>query len=136
MEQEWRARQDSNLRPSAPEADALSTELQARERPSYPALSEPHAVEDALAEHAQALELLDRRRLRPVRAQQDGHGLAADVDEHHRELLARRDLPDFAGIEQRRLSSHEAATRRHHAIRDGDAHLPADESTDPLRRRF
>jgi hypothetical protein len=27
----WRARQDSNLRPSAPEADALSTELQARE---------------------------------------------------------------------------------------------------------
>ena len=26
----WRARQDSNLRPSAPEADALSTELQAR----------------------------------------------------------------------------------------------------------
>jgi hypothetical protein len=25
-----RARQDSNLRPSAPEADALSTELQAR----------------------------------------------------------------------------------------------------------
>jgi hypothetical protein len=25
----WRARQDSNLRPSAPEADALSTELQA-----------------------------------------------------------------------------------------------------------
>src|SRR5512140_2182293 len=28
----WRARQDSNLRPSAPEADALSTELQARAR--------------------------------------------------------------------------------------------------------
>ena len=28
----WRARQDSNLRPSAPEADALSTELQARGR--------------------------------------------------------------------------------------------------------
>ena len=27
---QWRARQDSNLRPSAPEADALSTELQAR----------------------------------------------------------------------------------------------------------
>ncbi len=27
----WRARQDSNLRPSAPEADALSTELQARD---------------------------------------------------------------------------------------------------------
>ena len=27
---DWRARQDSNLRPSAPEADALSTELQAR----------------------------------------------------------------------------------------------------------
>jgi hypothetical protein len=26
----WRARQDSNLRPSAPEADALSAELQAR----------------------------------------------------------------------------------------------------------
>ena len=26
----WRARQDLNLRPSAPEADALSTELQAR----------------------------------------------------------------------------------------------------------
>ena len=25
----WRARQDSNLRPSAPEADALSTELRA-----------------------------------------------------------------------------------------------------------
>jgi hypothetical protein len=32
---QWRARQDSNLRPSAPEADALSTELQARGRPSY-----------------------------------------------------------------------------------------------------
>ena len=32
----WRARQDSNLRPSAPEADALSTELQARGRRSYP----------------------------------------------------------------------------------------------------
>ena len=31
----WRARQDSNLRPSAPEADALSTELQARGRRSY-----------------------------------------------------------------------------------------------------
>jgi hypothetical protein len=31
---QWRARQDSNLRPSAPEADALSTELQARERES------------------------------------------------------------------------------------------------------
>ena len=31
----WRARQDSNLRPSAPEADALSTELQAREPRSY-----------------------------------------------------------------------------------------------------
>src|SRR3954467_7610371 len=31
----WRARQDSNLRPSAPEADALSTELQARERLGY-----------------------------------------------------------------------------------------------------
>ena len=30
-ENKWRARQDSNLRPSAPEADALSTELQARE---------------------------------------------------------------------------------------------------------
>ena len=28
---QWRARQDSNLRPSAPEADALSTELQARD---------------------------------------------------------------------------------------------------------
>src|SRR5947207_1325222 len=28
----WRARQDSNLRPSAPEADALSAELQARDR--------------------------------------------------------------------------------------------------------
>jgi hypothetical protein len=28
----WRARQDSNLRPSAPEADALSAELQARGR--------------------------------------------------------------------------------------------------------
>jgi hypothetical protein len=28
----WRARQDSNLRPSAPEADALSAELQARVR--------------------------------------------------------------------------------------------------------
>ena len=28
---QWRAREDSNLRPSAPEADALSTELQARE---------------------------------------------------------------------------------------------------------
>ncbi len=27
----WRARQDSNLRPSAPEADALSAELQARD---------------------------------------------------------------------------------------------------------
>ena len=27
---QWRARQDLNLRPSAPEADALSTELQAR----------------------------------------------------------------------------------------------------------
>ena len=33
----WRARQDSNLRPSAPEADALSTELQAREAPIIPA---------------------------------------------------------------------------------------------------
>ena len=32
----WRARQDSNLRPSAPEADALSTELQARGAESYP----------------------------------------------------------------------------------------------------
>ncbi len=32
---QWRARQDSNLRPSAPEADALSTELQAREPRSY-----------------------------------------------------------------------------------------------------
>src|SRR6059058_5187198 len=32
----WRARQDSNLRPSAPEADALSTELQARGPRSYP----------------------------------------------------------------------------------------------------
>ena len=31
----WRARQDSNLRPSAPEADALSTELQARGPRSY-----------------------------------------------------------------------------------------------------
>ena len=31
----WRATQDSNLRPSAPEADALSTELQAREPRSY-----------------------------------------------------------------------------------------------------
>jgi AcrR family transcriptional regulator len=31
-----RARQDSNLRPSAPEADALSTELQAREAPMIP----------------------------------------------------------------------------------------------------
>src|SRR4051812_40883350 len=35
----WRARQDSNLRPSAPEADALSTELQAREPRSYPVTS-------------------------------------------------------------------------------------------------
>ena len=34
----WRARQDSNLRPSAPEADALSTELQARS-PMIPARS-------------------------------------------------------------------------------------------------
>ena len=32
---QWRARQDLNLRPSAPEADALSTELQARGRRSY-----------------------------------------------------------------------------------------------------
>ena len=32
----WRARQDSNLRPSAPEADALSTELQAHEWPMIP----------------------------------------------------------------------------------------------------
>ena len=32
-----RARQDSNLRPSAPEADALSTELQAREGRMIPA---------------------------------------------------------------------------------------------------
>ena len=32
---QWRARQDSNLRPSAPEADALSTELQARGPRSY-----------------------------------------------------------------------------------------------------
>ena len=33
----WRARQDSNLRPSAPEADALSAELQARgHHPSSP----------------------------------------------------------------------------------------------------
>src|SRR3954452_4878767 len=34
---QWRARQDSNLRPSAPEADALSTELQAREARMIPA---------------------------------------------------------------------------------------------------
>jgi hypothetical protein len=33
-----RARQDSNLRPSAPEADALSTELQAREASMIPAV--------------------------------------------------------------------------------------------------
>jgi hypothetical protein len=32
----WRARQDSNLRPSAPEADALSAELQARETSIIP----------------------------------------------------------------------------------------------------
>ena len=32
----WRARQDSNLRPSAPEADALSTELRARDGSAYP----------------------------------------------------------------------------------------------------
>ena len=29
---QWRARQDSNLRPLGPEPNALSTELQARER--------------------------------------------------------------------------------------------------------
>ena len=33
---QWRARQDSNLRPSAPEADALSAELQARGSGSVP----------------------------------------------------------------------------------------------------
>lgn len=32
----WRAREDSNLRPSAPQADALSTELRAREEELYP----------------------------------------------------------------------------------------------------
>ena len=32
----WRAGQDSNLRPSAPEADALSTELPARGERVYP----------------------------------------------------------------------------------------------------
>src|SRR3954447_24377500 len=31
----WRARQDSNLRPLGPEPNALSTELQARERQGY-----------------------------------------------------------------------------------------------------
>ena len=41
---QWRARQDSNLRPSAPEADALSTELQARERRWYSTSANPATV--------------------------------------------------------------------------------------------
>src|SRR5215212_5825239 len=41
----WRARQDSNLRPSAPEADALSTELQAPSPDdTYPGSDRPSGV--------------------------------------------------------------------------------------------
>ena len=38
IEKSWRAREDSNLRPPAPQADALSTELRAREPKIIPEL--------------------------------------------------------------------------------------------------
>ena len=53
----WRARQDSNLRPSAPEADALSAELQAREPRSYRS-----CVDRSRIPARRSLELLRHRR--------------------------------------------------------------------------
>ena len=59
---QWRARQDSNLRPSAPEADALSAELQARDA-AEPGRRRPAAREPRIAATRGPRE---RRRRRPL----------------------------------------------------------------------
>ena len=89
-------------------------------------LGQPHAVEETLAHAQEVLELLDRRRLRPVRADDDGHDLVADLERHEPEALARRRTPDLiAGAEDRDVRADQTAAGRECRLRDGDIDLVA-----------
>ncbi len=88
--------------------------------------SEPHAAEELLADCQQVLQLLDRRCLRPVRAQHDGHDLAADVDRDEPEPFTRRRAPDLiAGAEDRDVRADQTTTGGECPVRDGDVDLVA-----------